>query len=167
MWFPRGILALLALLALVACGAPTPYAPIDEQGRGYATVALAEDRYRISFSGNALTPRATVEDYLLFRAAEVTLARGAAEFTVADRMVEPETRLRATGIRTGASGPYPGWPYRSPHGGVATGGELRPVTRYDAALEIVLGRAGPAAQVYDARAVRAAIGLRVVRPAEG
>jgi hypothetical protein len=86
---------------------------------------------------------------------------------VADRVVEPETRLRATGVTaTAPLSPYRGWSYRPPVGyGAVAGGDLRPVTRYDAYLEIVLGRSGPEAQVYDARAVRTAIGPRVVRPA--
>lgn len=81
-------IALVALLA--ACGAPTPYQPATN-GHGYREQSITEDRYRITVSGNRLTPRERVADYLLFRAAELTRKAGAARFTVVTRDVERST----------------------------------------------------------------------------
>src|SRR6201994_1755119 len=74
--FPTRFLAAAAGLALLAgCMGPTPYAPRTEGNRtGYTDRALTQTRYRITFTGNSVTPRETVETYLLLRAAEVARA---------------------------------------------------------------------------------------------
>lgn len=154
----------LCLIALGACTQPTPYQPAVDRKFGYTTVPLSQNRFRIAFSGNTQTSRATVEDYLLFRAAEVTLASGASHFTVVERDVEPETRFRSTG--TAASTRFVrGY---DPFVGVGIGSaDLRPITRYDAYLEIVLGRSGPEPEIYAASDVQQAIAPRVIRPEKG
>lgn len=75
-------------LALAACtAAPTPYQPLDG-AYGYTTQQIEDNRFRVSFSGNTATPRQTVENYLLYRAAEVTLETGHDYFTVVSRDIE-------------------------------------------------------------------------------
>jgi len=81
---------LAGLLALAACSHPTPY-QAEQDGRGFSDRAIEEDRYRVTFAGNFLTTRETVEDYLLFRAAEVTLQRGYDYFLVVDKDTERKT----------------------------------------------------------------------------
>ena len=71
----RAFPLLLAAGLLAGCMTPTPYAPRTEgQRTGYTDRALTQTRYRVTFTGNSITPRDTVENYLLLRAAEVTLA---------------------------------------------------------------------------------------------
>jgi len=84
--------ALAALLALGGCAsASTPYQPrssASEIEGGYSDQKLTEGRYRVTFAGNRLTSRETVEGYLLFRAAELTLAEGYDWFVVVDREMD-------------------------------------------------------------------------------
>ena len=80
-------------ITLAGCAVPTPYAPrLQGQQTGYTDRALAHNRYRITFSGNSVTPRDTVETYLLLRAAEVTRAAGYGSFVFDTR----NTRARTT-----------------------------------------------------------------------
>lgn len=88
--FPGRLLpALLLTLTLAACAAsPTPYQLADEDG-GYTDQQLEANRYRVTFEGNPATPRSTVEDYALYRAAELTLQTGHDYFKVVSKEVEP------------------------------------------------------------------------------
>jgi hypothetical protein len=73
-------LTLVACL-LAGCMTPSPYAPRTEgQKTGYTDRELTQTRYRVTFTGNTVTPRETVESYLLLRAAEVTRAAGYSAF---------------------------------------------------------------------------------------
>jgi hypothetical protein len=53
---------------------------------------LEPDRWRVTFSGNSMTSRDTVEGYLLFRAAELTLEQGDDWFEVVDRHTDRDAR---------------------------------------------------------------------------
>ena len=65
----------LAAGLLAGCMSPSPYAPrLEGQRTGYTDRALTQTRYRVTFTGNTITPRETVESFLLLRAAEVTRA---------------------------------------------------------------------------------------------
>lgn len=85
---PRSTTAVLLAAALglvAACAAePTRYQQARD-GYGYSEQQIEEDRYRVSFAGNAATSRQTVEDYLLYRAAELTVQTGHDWFEVVDR----------------------------------------------------------------------------------
>jgi hypothetical protein len=110
----------LAALALVAgCTTATPYQPLgatNVQG-GFTDQQLDATHYRVNFFGNSLTSRQQVENYLLYRAAELTLAHGYNCFT----MVNHDTGVRTT-VQVNPYGPYgggfySGWaPYWSMHG---------------------------------------------------
>ena len=65
-------------------GGPTPYQE-ERDGYGYSEQQIEENRYRVSFAGNAATSRQTVEDYLLYRAAELSVQTGHDWFEVVDR----------------------------------------------------------------------------------
>ncbi|THD68265.1 hypothetical protein [Phenylobacterium sp.] len=88
--------ALLLLAAgLSACVGPTPYQPFvkgSANAGGYSETRIESNRWRVSFSGNALTSRETVEGYLLFRAAEVTLQNGDDWFAIVDRQTDRNAR---------------------------------------------------------------------------
>lgn len=85
----RAALAMLVVLALAgACTvSPTPYQPAAERF-GYSQQQIEDNRYRISFAGNSATSRTTVENYLLYRAAELTVENGYDHFTMFDQEIE-------------------------------------------------------------------------------
>lgn len=94
----RNRLLMTALLAgLAACASPTPYRPAEERGaQGYTETRLTNDRYRITFTGNSLTPSETVKDYALLRAAELTLQLGYDWFHLAGRDTDKKQRQSTT-----------------------------------------------------------------------
>lgn len=91
----RPVGALIMLVSLAACAAPTPYQPANG-GYGYAEQQIEDNRYRVTFAGNADTPRDVVQNYLLFRAAEITLETGHDWFTTGGQNVERSTRYFGT-----------------------------------------------------------------------
>jgi len=160
---------LAAALLLAACGTPTPYQPVTD-GFGYAEQPLETGRYRVSFFGNSLTARETVENYLLYRAAEVTLEKGYDYFIVAEEDVERNTQYRTTYSGVGAPfGSFYGTRYRGRFygGGLATA-TSRPISSYEAYANILLLRGEKPAdnpQAYDARDVLARLDPSIVREA--
>ena len=99
----RAVLLLLLVLAVGGCAAPTPYGPAAD-GYGYAEQQLESNRYRVAFAGNSVTPRDVVQNYLLYRAAEVTLEKGHDYFTLVDQDVERSTVYHGTGFNDFAMG---------------------------------------------------------------
>ena len=86
--------AALVMLSLVACAAaPTPYREATG-GFGYREQQLESNRYRVSFAGNSATPLDSVQDYALYRAAELTRASGHDYFKVVNR----STDTRSSGV---------------------------------------------------------------------
>ena len=182
-------LGLAATLALAACATPTPYQPISAASRtqgGYYEERLAADRWRVSFAGNTLTSRETVEGYLLYRAAELTLEQRRDWFEIVDREVEHEVRRDVS--RDPYYDPwwgYPGWRpywryyeprlgwrywypwYGDPFWGRRV--DVRTVDRYEAHADIVMhsGRK-PAGngRTFDARDVIERLGPTIRRPGE-
>ena len=83
--------AIVLSLGLAACETATPYQPnIPGQATsgGYSESRLEPDRWRVNFVGNTMTSRETVEGYLLYRAAELTLQNGDDWFAMVDRNTE-------------------------------------------------------------------------------
>ena len=183
--------AVLVLAAgLTACATATPYQP-NLPGQsvkgGFSEVRLEPDRFRVSFAGNSLTSRETVEGYLLYRAAELTLQQGRDWFEVVDRQtdrnvrtyVEPDPFYRPW---YGPSFGYwrPSWRYYGGGFGWRTWDpfwgdpfwadrmDVRTVERFEATAEILMHR-GPKPQgdpkAFDARAVVDNLGPRIQRPA--
>lgn len=154
--FTRMSIVMAGVLGLAACGTPTPYQPALD-GHGYAEQAIEDDRYRVSFSGNTLTPRETAENYMLYRAAEVTLQRGYDHFIVVDSAIERSTTFVST--TTGFGGVSGFHSFRRGHpfgfGGFATT-TSRPRSSYEATANIVM-RSGDKPSddpdAYDARDV--------------
>lgn len=94
----RHLMVAASALTLVACATATPYQPASEPGGydGFSQQMIENDRARITFGGNSLTKRETVENYLLYRAAEVAVERGFETFTLQERDLEKNTRTRVT-----------------------------------------------------------------------
>lgn len=152
----RAVAVLAAAIGLVACAGPTPYQPLTD-GYGYSERAIEDDRYRVVFAGNSETARATVEDFLVYRAAEVTLARGYDHFLVVGKEIERSTRYHST--FSGVGGHHhvhsPGHAGLHGFGGLASG-TARPHDRYTAYADIVLRRGEAPAddlRAHDARDV--------------
>jgi hypothetical protein len=92
---PRITPLALGVLLLAGCMAPTPYVPrLEGQQTGFTDRALAKNRYRVTFTGNSVTPRETVESYLLLRAAEVTRAAGYNQFVFDTRNTRAITSVQ-------------------------------------------------------------------------
>lgn len=143
--------SIVSLGVLAACATPTPYAPVgDSVGYGYSDTQIETDRFSVRFEGNTLTDRETVENYLLYRAAELTLEQGFDYFIAVERQTDEETRFRSTGhelfspfyrsARHSYYHPLYGWSHRRDP--FRDNVELREVRKYEASVEIVL-RKGP------------------------
>jgi hypothetical protein len=173
--------AALSLGALAACETATPYQPAatnaPETG-GYADTKLESNRWRVTFRGNSETTRQTVEDYLLYRAAELTLAQGFDWFEATDRATDKHTQTYVTPDPWGYGygwRPYwrRGW-YRGGFGGPwgdpffdNWGPDVEITERYEASAEILMGHGPKPAddhRAFDAREVSANLGPHIVRP---
>jgi len=167
-------------LALTACATATPYQPMGATGvrGGYADERIGADRFRVTFAGNSVTSRDTVEMYLFYRAAELTLEAGKECFETVNRVTDRDTRYVGSpdpfwrGYRWGpywrpywrSYGRF-GWSRWDPYWG--DDWDVREVTRYEANAEVIV-RDGPCPTgdryVFDARQVVADLGPRVIRP---
>lgn len=144
----------IALAVLVAaCATQTAYQPAPERGAyGHTTTKLTERRYRVTFTGNSLTDKETVQDYMLLRAAEVTLENGYDWFRPVTR--ETERKSRDSGGSSVGVGVSRGSPrvyrrcgllscdtvttYDTRVSGAVSSGGTR--DSYSASIEIVLGK---------------------------
>ena len=184
------IVASLALAGLLsACATATPYQPNlpgQAVSGGYSEQRVEANRFRVNFSGNSLTSRETVEGYLLFRAAELTVQEGYDWFAVVDRNTEADRRtyVERDPLYSPWYGPSYGYwrPYWRYYGGFgwrtwdpwwgdpfwADRMDVRTVTKFEASAEIIMNRGAKPAddpRAFDARAVIANLGPRVTRPA--
>jgi hypothetical protein len=151
--------AACAAAILMLCGCATPAANVptyptyrpqaSEDGAGYADQQINATRYRVSFAGDTQTSRGQVEDFLLRRAAEITVGAGYNYFAFDNRTIESDTNLYRTndnwdpanGLAFGLGRRYPG---RAEH--FAKGStpafwsekEAVPITRYTARSEIIM-----------------------------
>jgi hypothetical protein len=143
-----------AILMLSACATPTAPAPAyrpqaTAEGAGYADEQIDATRYRVSFSGDTETTRGQVEDYLLRRAAEITVRAGYNYFEFDKRSIETDTNLYRTtdnwdptsGLAFGLGRRYPGRSEHFAKGSVPafwSEKEAVPITHYTARSEIVM-----------------------------
>ena len=116
---------LAALAILAGCTTATPYQPLGATNvrGGYTNQQLDATHWRVAFYGNSLTSRQQVENYLLYRAAELTLQQGATCFAVVNQGTDRQSTVRVDpyGPYAGGFGAfggyYPGWsPYWRMHG---------------------------------------------------
>jgi hypothetical protein len=160
--------ATLGLLALLAgCAQPTPYAPREPGTRtGYTDQQLAPNRWRVTFTGNSATTREQVEDSLLRRAAEVSLAAGSDHFMFDTRDTRANTRVDAFpepdpvwngGWMWGRRWNFrPVYGFGYGYGAFGPGVDFVTTTSYQAYAEIVTlsdAQAATEAKALDARAV--------------
>jgi len=162
---------LVVLAGLAACAVqPPPYGPKTEgSSYGYTDEQLGANRYRVTYTGTSATPRETVEDYLLFRAAQVTLDAGFVAFEFDTRDTKAHTTYYSS------FNDWPDWGWHRPFGWYwhswpyDMDAETRPVTRYEAYAEIVMLTAEQAKaepRSLDAHDVIARLGPRVLPPGQ-
>jgi hypothetical protein len=182
------IIAAMGLgLGLTACETATPYQPLEHGtsiSGGFTDQRLDADHFRVSFQGNTLTSRATVETYLLYRAAELTTSQGFDWFETIDRHTDrdrrtyldpdpfygpgyafgyfrPSWRYYGGGFGWRSWGPFWGDPF---WGDTA---EVETVQKFEATAEIAMHH-GPKPEgdpkAFDARAVISNLGPKIERP---
>jgi len=160
----------LVTLLLAGCAAPEPslYHPLAGRD-GYAEEQLGKGLYRVSFQGNPETSRERVQEYCLYRAAELTLETGSERFAVHDKQTDQLTQVTKQYYdewgypgywRHGYYRPYPPPSYRSER---TTFRAMITIEPFSGSL--APGGSSSAFQVYDARAVVAQFGPRIQRPA--
>ncbi|MEJ0026521.1 MAG: hypothetical protein WDN01_10875 [Rhizomicrobium sp.] len=139
-------------LGLAACTTATPYQPESADhpsAGGYSEQQIESDRWKVEFSGNSLTSRDTVERYLMFRSAQLTVQQGYDWYEAVDRHTDKKTSY--------FSDPDPyfaGWPggYWNVYGGRRFGWasgywgsaalapiDVQEISRYTATVEITMG----------------------------
>ncbi|MEL6380221.1 MAG: hypothetical protein AAFQ29_10675 [Pseudomonadota bacterium] len=91
----RVMAAMVGCLVLAACVTSTPYGPADRTGFGYSDQKIDSNRFRVTFRGNSSTDRETVENFLLFRAAELTVQNGFDHFIVVENDTEARSYFRS------------------------------------------------------------------------
>jgi hypothetical protein len=159
--FARAASVTLAVAVLSSCATGPEYKPRAEgESIGYTDLQLSPTRYRVTYSGNSSIRRENVENYLLRRAAELTLAAGYTHFAFDQRDTEARTYYRESFSTFNPAFGYPyfgsrafywsSWPYYPPYSGFGPYGygfgygygygygDLRPVTSYSAYAEIVM-----------------------------
>jgi hypothetical protein len=186
----RLILTLAAVTGLgailTACETPTPYQPLNPAAAyagGYSEEKVNDDLWQVTFSGNSLTSRDTVERYLLYRAAELTVAQGDDWFFDTHRATDKKTDYQVDpfyatgpGFRYGW-GWRPYWNYYGPGFGWrgydpwiggpfwADSYDVRQITRFKASAEIHMGKGAKPANAIDAHEALTNLGPAIVRPA--
>lgn len=156
---------LVAACGLAACQSPATYHPLDSRsGTGYTDEQLAANRYRVTFTGNSSTKRETVENYLLLRAAEVTLKSGYHAFAFDTRDTKADVTYHSDFVGwpgwRGRGWYWHSWAYGPGFGG--TDVTTRAATSYEAYAEIVLLTDVQGAQ--DPRSLRAEDVLEHIGP---
>ncbi|TPG21463.1 hypothetical protein EAH87_02975 [Sphingomonas koreensis] len=170
-------------LLLAGCETATTYHPAT--GRGFAREGFSEqriepNRFQVSFSGNSVTARDTVERYLLYRAAELTVQNGYDNFVLVDRDTDKKTRTYVSdpfgpgpygywGVSWRYHRPGFGWGFYDPFWGDPFGRDfdVNTIDKYDAHAEIVMGHGVPPTgnvRAFDAHAVLQNLGPSIVMP---
>ncbi len=158
--------ALISVLIVLSncASSELSYAPASEpESAGYSEQQIAENRYRVIFTGNGNSTMETVQNYALLRAAELTVQKDYDYFRVADRNTvtlndeRPETStVVSSGTHTQTNCGLLGCQTRHTPSFSATQIQRAPDNgRYSSNLEIVMSEEGPstAADTYDAREV--------------
>jgi len=175
-----------AMLVVAGCATETAYRPATGSGferAGYSDRMIEPNRFMVSFAGNSYTSRDTVERYLLYRSAELTVQQGYDYFILSDRNTDKRTRTYATPSIAG--GPYgygywgPSWRYRGRGFGWRSWDpfwgdpffdrsiDVQTIDKYEASAEIVLGHGPKPAnnvRAFDAREVMRNLGPTIVTP---
>lgn len=159
--------AVASLVAFSLCGCASVYHAREGGSEdGYSEHQLEAARWRVEYVGDEIASHEQVENFLLLRAAEVTLASGYDWFTPSAHESEAQEELVVTGTRRQQSAVWrPMW--RERHGRFHWTDWREPgpspredepsasyaVQRYAAREDIVLGRGQRPDEAFDARSV--------------
>lgn len=101
----------LLFLTLAGCASSLPpYRPYSD-GAGYQERRIEENRYAVSFIGNSSMTAKETEDYLIYRAAELTRDAGYDYFILHDKHINQQSRYRYYPYFRGRYGFYNSWGY--------------------------------------------------------
>lgn len=92
-----------AAFILGACATVTPYQPAagGVNSYGFSDTRIEPGKYRVSFRGNTMTERTTVENYILLRAAELAIADGYGHFLILEEDDSGRRDFRTSGFSNG------------------------------------------------------------------
>lgn len=178
-------LGLIFTCFLAACATVPPYHPASGSGDyGFSEQKVESNRYRVTFNGNSSTSRQAVENFLLYRAAELTIENGSDYFVMNENDTETHKSYSVTsrfpryGRRAYFVGPreyYYSYPYYSygfdwgyPYDRAVE--NVHEYTRYTAEAYISMHRGSkPSNDVnaFDAREVLTNLGPFVAKSNEG
>ncbi len=160
-------LILSLFFLFLGCATATPYQPYNK-GEGYKELKIEDSKYRVGFKGNSVTPRDTVETYLLYRAAELTLENKFDYFVVREQQMDVKSDYFATG------GPMYGvgvgrrrYPYYAYGYSWAGAGSMQSQDRYQAFAYISMFKGKTPednANAYTAAEVVKNLGPNIIRP---
>jgi len=179
-----GLIITALAVVLAGCETATPYQPLGSGtavSGGFSDQRLDDNHVRVSFKGNTATSRVTVENYMLYRAAELTVQNGYDWFEEVDQHTD---RDKHTYVESGPYGPGYGFGYFRPYwsiygrrgwgpwgpwGGPYWGeAEVETVQKFQATADIALHH-GPKPmndpRALDAHQVLANLGPKIMTPA--
>lgn len=144
-----GRIALLCT-SLALAGCTTAYQPRGFAG-GYSDLQLGRDTYRVSFQGNGYTRQEQVNDFVLLRAAELALERGATRFAVVNQDRSRDATIVRGGQTTGTLTPGLGNSYQ--YSATTSAPEIVNKHRAELVIQLVPNDA-PAPGTYSAQLIR-------------
>lgn len=157
--------AVALLLGGCATPATTPYRPaLDANDQGYQEQRIEANRYRVTFTGNSVTSREAVENFMLLRTAELTLNQGYDYFVLDNQDTESQTYYLQSMSEYGPLDPFYGCVW--PRSGFAVS-TTTPITNYKAQAYVVMFKgAKPPTELkaFDARDVQASLAPLVKAP---
>jgi hypothetical protein len=164
--------AVMALGGLAACTTATPYQPLTKsaaESGGYSEFKVERDRWRVTFKGNSMTSRQTVETYLLYRAAELTVDQGYDWFETVERHTERQSQTYVEPFGPYGYGWRPYWRYHRRGFGSfwANDIDVQTIRQYEASTEIVMHHGPKPAdhtRAFDARDVLSSLASKIVKP---
>ncbi|MGI1679060.1 MAG: hypothetical protein K6L75_10035 [Cellvibrionaceae bacterium] len=144
-------------MALVACSSRPVYSPAEKSGNvGFYESKLTNDRYRVTFIGYPSTSGDDVQNFVLLRAAELTLHNNFDWFKIVNRSLTEKSKNNEPSFSIGlSSGCYP-FGCRSIGSRFYSGLRVDSENysdRYKATIEILMGSGKPEdpSKVYDAK----------------
>ena len=148
--------SVVLLLALLLAGCVTRYQEMGPTG-GVNAAPITDDLYRISARGNLYTDNGTIQDYVLLKAAETTVAAGRTHFAIVGKQDGSGSRGLYTRSALGTVDEHYGF-------GLIAGGRREPAEDLMIRLLAPTASAADKAETIDARQIIANVGERVKRP---
>ncbi|MEE9426278.1 MAG: hypothetical protein V3V18_15070 [Methylococcales bacterium] len=111
----RTVIFGLLVSMLSGCAANLPaYRPYSD-GAGYQEKRIEKNRYALSFTGNSSMTAEATENYLIYRAAEISDAAGYDYFVLHDKSTKQKSRYRYFPSSHSRYGYYNSWGYGYGH----------------------------------------------------